>query len=65
MRRKEAEEKQKRAKIAKEKAEKEKLERRQKKKCLLEMKTGNVIFFFITTRIGGSSIIFHPLTDFH
>lgn len=40
MRRREAEEKQRRAKIAKEKAEKEKLERQQKKKRLLEMKTG-------------------------
>ncbi|XP_054255201.1 protein diaphanous homolog 3 isoform X2 [Indicator indicator] len=39
MRRREAEEKQKRAKIAKEKAEKEKQERQQKKKRLLEMKT--------------------------
>uniref|UniRef100_A0A8D2MTL2 Diaphanous homolog 3 n=1 Tax=Zonotrichia albicollis TaxID=44394 RepID=A0A8D2MTL2_ZONAL len=39
MRRREAEEKQRRAKIAKEKAEKEKLERQQKKKRLLEMKT--------------------------
>ncbi|NXV42716.1 DIAP3 protein, partial [Uria aalge] len=39
MRRREAEEKQRRAKIAKEKAEKEKQERQQKKKCLLEMKT--------------------------
>lgn len=42
MRRREAEEKQKQAKIAKEKAEKEKLERQQKKKHLLEMNTGNV-----------------------
>lgn len=40
MRRREAEEKQRRAKIAKEKAEKEKQERQQKKKRLLEMKTG-------------------------
>lgn len=40
MRRREAEEKQRRAKIAKEKAEKEKQERQQKKKSLLEMKTG-------------------------
>uniref|UniRef100_A0A8C0BAD0 Diaphanous related formin 3 n=1 Tax=Buteo japonicus TaxID=224669 RepID=A0A8C0BAD0_9AVES len=39
MRRREAEEKQRRAKIAKEKAEKEKQERQQKKKRLLEMKT--------------------------
>uniref|UniRef100_A0A8C6Z557 Diaphanous related formin 3 n=1 Tax=Nothoprocta perdicaria TaxID=30464 RepID=A0A8C6Z557_NOTPE len=39
MRRREAEEKQRRARIAKEKAEKEKLERQQKKKRLLEMKT--------------------------
>ncbi|NXM85799.1 DIAP3 protein, partial [Oenanthe oenanthe] len=39
IRRREAEEKQRRAKIAKEKAEKEKLERQQKKKRLLEMKT--------------------------
>uniref|UniRef100_A0A8C0J1T7 Diaphanous related formin 3 n=1 Tax=Chelonoidis abingdonii TaxID=106734 RepID=A0A8C0J1T7_CHEAB len=39
IRRKEAEEKQRRARIAKEKAEKEKLERQQKKKRLLEMKT--------------------------
>ncbi|NWX75119.1 DIAP3 protein, partial [Alca torda] len=39
VRRREAEEKQRRAKIAKEKAEKEKQERQQKKKCLLEMKT--------------------------
>uniref|UniRef100_A0A8D2NR74 Diaphanous related formin 3 n=1 Tax=Zosterops lateralis melanops TaxID=1220523 RepID=A0A8D2NR74_ZOSLA len=39
VRRREAEEKQRRAKIAKEKAEKEKLERQQKKKRLLEMKT--------------------------
>uniref|UniRef100_A0A8B9F541 Diaphanous related formin 3 n=1 Tax=Amazona collaria TaxID=241587 RepID=A0A8B9F541_9PSIT len=39
MRRREAEEKQRRAKIAKEKAEKEKQERQQKKKSLLEMKT--------------------------
>uniref|UniRef100_A0A8C6K0D3 Uncharacterized protein n=2 Tax=Melopsittacus undulatus TaxID=13146 RepID=A0A8C6K0D3_MELUD len=39
MRRREAEEKQRRAKIAKEKAEKEKRERQQKKKSLLEMKT--------------------------
>ncbi|NXA12653.1 DIAP3 protein, partial [Sapayoa aenigma] len=39
MRRREAEEKQRRAKIAKEKAEKEKHERQQKKKRLLEMKT--------------------------
>uniref|UniRef100_A0A8C0U5T3 Diaphanous related formin 3 n=1 Tax=Cyanistes caeruleus TaxID=156563 RepID=A0A8C0U5T3_CYACU len=39
MRRREAEEKQRRAKVAKEKAEKEKLERQQKKKRLLEMKT--------------------------
>ncbi|XP_061876477.1 protein diaphanous homolog 3 [Colius striatus] len=39
MRRREAEEKQRRARIAKEKAEKEKQERQQKKKCLLEMKT--------------------------
>ncbi|XP_062983497.1 protein diaphanous homolog 3 [Elgaria multicarinata webbii] len=39
MRRKEAEEKQRRARIAKEKAEKEKLERQQKKKQLLEIKT--------------------------
>uniref|UniRef100_A0A8D2L9J1 Diaphanous related formin 3 n=1 Tax=Varanus komodoensis TaxID=61221 RepID=A0A8D2L9J1_VARKO len=39
MRKKEAEEKQRRAQIAKEKAEKEKLERQQKKKQLLEMKT--------------------------
>ncbi|XP_063160618.1 protein diaphanous homolog 3 [Candoia aspera] len=39
MRRKEAEEKQRRARIAKEKAEKEKLEKQQKKKHLLEMKT--------------------------
>uniref|UniRef100_A0A672TTY0 Diaphanous related formin 3 n=1 Tax=Strigops habroptila TaxID=2489341 RepID=A0A672TTY0_STRHB len=39
MRRGEAEEKQRRAKIAKEKAEKEKQERQQKKKRLLEMKT--------------------------
>ncbi|NXN90944.1 DIAP3 protein, partial [Rhinopomastus cyanomelas] len=38
MRRREAEEKQRRAKIAKEKAEKEKQERQQKKKRLLEMK---------------------------
>lgn len=42
MRRKEAEEKQRRARIAKEKAEREKIERQRKKKCLLEMKTGNV-----------------------
>lgn len=40
IRRREAEEKQRRAKIAKEKAEKEKQERQQKKKRLLEMKTG-------------------------
>uniref|UniRef100_A0A8C3M921 Diaphanous related formin 3 n=1 Tax=Chrysolophus pictus TaxID=9089 RepID=A0A8C3M921_CHRPC len=39
IRRREAEEKQRRAKIAKEKAEKEKQERQQKKKRLLEMKT--------------------------
>ncbi|NXJ12060.1 DIAP3 protein, partial [Odontophorus gujanensis] len=39
LRRREAEEKQRRAKIAKEKAEKEKQERQQKKKRLLEMKT--------------------------
>uniref|UniRef100_A0A674ILA9 Diaphanous related formin 3 n=1 Tax=Terrapene triunguis TaxID=2587831 RepID=A0A674ILA9_9SAUR len=39
IRRREAEEKQRRARIAKEKAEKEKLERQQKKKRLLEMKT--------------------------
>ncbi|XP_053240689.1 protein diaphanous homolog 3 isoform X2 [Podarcis raffonei] len=39
MRRKEAEEKQRRARIAKEKAEREKIERQRKKKCLLEMKT--------------------------
>uniref|UniRef100_A0A7M4FPM1 Diaphanous related formin 3 n=1 Tax=Crocodylus porosus TaxID=8502 RepID=A0A7M4FPM1_CROPO len=39
MRRRETEEKQRRARIAKEKAEKEKLERQQKKKRLLEMKT--------------------------
>ncbi|CAM5076869.1 unnamed protein product, partial [Natator depressus] len=39
VRRREAEEKQRRARIAKEKAEKEKLERQQKKKRLLEMKT--------------------------
>ncbi|XP_074838956.1 protein diaphanous homolog 3 [Carettochelys insculpta] len=39
IRRREAEEKQRRAKIAKEKAAKEKLERQQKKKCLLETKT--------------------------
>ncbi|KAJ7324592.1 hypothetical protein JRQ81_017612, partial [Phrynocephalus forsythii] len=39
MRRKEIEEKQKRARIAREKAEKEKLERQQKKQHLLEMKT--------------------------
>ncbi|NXD70417.1 DIAP3 protein, partial [Eolophus roseicapillus] len=39
MRRREAEEKQRRAKIAKEKAEKEKKERQQNKKRLLEMKT--------------------------
>uniref|UniRef100_A0A663MFA5 Diaphanous related formin 3 n=1 Tax=Athene cunicularia TaxID=194338 RepID=A0A663MFA5_ATHCN len=39
MRRREAEEKQRRAKIAKEKTEKEKQERQQKKKRLLEMKT--------------------------
>ncbi|NWW92896.1 DIAP3 protein, partial [Rhynochetos jubatus] len=39
VRRREAEEKQRRAKIAKEKAEKEKQERQQKKKRLLEMKT--------------------------
>uniref|UniRef100_A0A8C8SPM3 Diaphanous related formin 3 n=1 Tax=Pelusios castaneus TaxID=367368 RepID=A0A8C8SPM3_9SAUR len=39
MRRREADEKQRRARIAKEKAEKEKLERQQKKKRLLEMKT--------------------------
>nr|XP_034972019.1 protein diaphanous homolog 3 [Zootoca vivipara] len=39
MRRKEAEEKQKLARIAKEKAEREKIERQRKKKCLLEMKT--------------------------
>ncbi|NWR33390.1 DIAP3 protein, partial [Tachuris rubrigastra] len=39
MRKREAEEKQRRAKIAKEKAEKEKQERQQKKKRLLEMKT--------------------------
>ncbi|XP_067148702.1 protein diaphanous homolog 3 [Apteryx mantelli] len=38
MRRREAEEKQRRARIAKEKAEKERLERQQKKKRLLEMK---------------------------
>ena len=36
----EAEEKEKRARIAKELAEKERLERQQKKKRLLEMKTG-------------------------
>ncbi|XP_007442149.2 protein diaphanous homolog 3 [Python bivittatus] len=41
MRRKEAEEKQRRARIAKEKAEKEKRETQQKKKHLLEMKTEN------------------------
>uniref|UniRef100_A0A8D0L1U8 Diaphanous related formin 3 n=1 Tax=Sphenodon punctatus TaxID=8508 RepID=A0A8D0L1U8_SPHPU len=39
IRKREAEEKQRRARIAKEKAEKEKLERQQKKKRLLEMKT--------------------------
>lgn len=42
MRTREAEEKQRRARLAKEKSEKEKLERQQKKKHLLEMKTGNV-----------------------
>ena len=57
----EEEEKEKRARIAKELAEKERLERQQKKKCLLEMKTGKyyqICYLYCVPRLIGTLIYF-------
>lgn len=57
----EEEEKEKRAKIAKELAEKERFERQQKKKRLLEMKTGEyyqICYLYCIPRLIGSLISF-------
>lgn len=57
----EEEEKEKRARIAKELAEKERLERQQKKKRLLEMKTGKyyqICYLYCVPSLIGSLIYF-------